>query len=253
MKQKILKMVLTGMMTALVFIGTRFIQIPTPATGGYIHLGDGFVLISGLLLGPLYGGLAAGIGSALADILSGYAAWAFPTFLIKGIMAVITGIFVLKKDNKIFVISAALSFSALWAGFNLFLRNMVSKNISLQSVNLAKELEFDSTAVLIEKAEFLKQVLLYGSFALPVILILILLALFSTNILKITLPISTAFIISGSVMIVGYYFTTYYLYGSAVAAIFGIPGNIAQFLFGVFIAHLLLPVVQKIILPKMQS
>lgn len=253
MKQKILKMVLTGMMTALVFIGTRFIQIPTPATGGYINLGDGFVLISGLLLGPIYGSLAAGIGSALADILSGYAAWAFPTFIIKGIMALIVGIFVAKKDNKPFVIYTAISFSVFWAAFNLFLKNMINKNVNLQSVDLAKELEFNSTAVLIEKAEILKSVLLYGSIALPLILVLIIFFLSSANILKFTLPISTAFIISGSIMIVGYYFATYYLYGSAVAAVFGIPGNIAQFILGVFVAHLLLPVVQKIILPKMQS
>lgn len=40
---------------------------------GYVNLGDCAVLISAWMLGPLYGGAAAGIGSALADLLSGYA------------------------------------------------------------------------------------------------------------------------------------------------------------------------------------
>lgn len=40
---------------------------------GYVNLGDCAVLMSAWVLGPLYGGAAAGIGSALADLLSGYA------------------------------------------------------------------------------------------------------------------------------------------------------------------------------------
>ncbi len=44
---------------------TMFPQIPTPATNGYVHLGDSLVLVSAWALGPVYGPLAAGIGSAL--------------------------------------------------------------------------------------------------------------------------------------------------------------------------------------------
>ena len=57
---KILRLVFTGLLTALVCVATMVIKIPVPATGGYLNLGDAFVLISGWLLGPAYGFFAAG-------------------------------------------------------------------------------------------------------------------------------------------------------------------------------------------------
>jgi len=84
------KIVLTGLMAALTMIATMAIHIPTPLNG-YIHIGDGFVLLSGIILGPLTGGLAGGIGSMLADILTGYFFYAPATFLIKTLAAFISG------------------------------------------------------------------------------------------------------------------------------------------------------------------
>lgn len=86
--KKTLKLVLAALMAAMSCVATMLIQVPSP-TGGYIHLGDGFVLLSGIILGPVYGGLAAGIGSMLADILSGYMAWAPATLIIKALAAVV--------------------------------------------------------------------------------------------------------------------------------------------------------------------
>jgi uncharacterized membrane protein len=63
------------------------IKIPTP-TMGYIHPGDAVVLLSGFLLGPLYGGLAAGIGSMFADLFSGYVSYAPATLIIKALTAI---------------------------------------------------------------------------------------------------------------------------------------------------------------------
>ena len=39
--------ILASLMAALTCVGTMIIKIPTP-TNGYIHPGDGFVLLSGL-------------------------------------------------------------------------------------------------------------------------------------------------------------------------------------------------------------
>lgn len=83
---QILKMVMTALFAALTFVATYIIRIPT-VTGGYIHLGDCFVLLSGWMLGPVYGVLAAGIGSMLTDIAVGYVAWAPATLVIKGLVA----------------------------------------------------------------------------------------------------------------------------------------------------------------------
>ena len=84
---KIRKLVLSALMAALCTVMTMVIQVPSPMQG-YVNLGDCAVLISAWMLGPLYGGAAAGIGSALADLLSGYAHYVPGTFAIKLVMAV---------------------------------------------------------------------------------------------------------------------------------------------------------------------
>ena len=63
--KNIRKLVLAALLAALTAVATMIIRIPTP-TQGYIHLGDGMVLICGILLGPGLGALAAGIGSILS-------------------------------------------------------------------------------------------------------------------------------------------------------------------------------------------
>ena len=80
---------MAALMAAMACVATMVIKIPIPATGGYINLGDCIVLLSGIILGPVYGGIAAGLGSALADLLGGYVAFAPATFIIKGLMAAV--------------------------------------------------------------------------------------------------------------------------------------------------------------------
>ncbi len=79
-------LVVAALMCALTCVSTMIIQIPTPGLG-YIHPGDGMVLLSGILLGPFPGALAAGIGSMLADLFTGYVIYAIPTLIIKGCTA----------------------------------------------------------------------------------------------------------------------------------------------------------------------
>lgn len=96
--KRIQKIVISSMLAALVCVATMIVKIPSPLNG-YINLGDCIVLISGWILSPAYGFLAAGIGSALADLFSGYVAYAPATFIIKGIMAVVS-FYVFKALNK---------------------------------------------------------------------------------------------------------------------------------------------------------
>ena len=79
-------LVTASMLAALTCVATLIIQIPSP-TQGYLHLGDAVVLLCGWLLGPIWGASAAGIGSMLADIFSGYAFYAPATLLIKAAVA----------------------------------------------------------------------------------------------------------------------------------------------------------------------
>jgi len=86
MKTNTRKIVAAAMFAALCCIATMIIKIPSPLKG-YLNLGDCVVLIAGWLLSPVYGFLAAGLGSAMADILLGYTVYAPLTFVIKGLMA----------------------------------------------------------------------------------------------------------------------------------------------------------------------
>lgn len=85
------KLVAAAMLAAMTCIATMIIKLPTP-TLGYIHLGDGFVLLCGIVLGPYTGALAAGIGSMFSDVFSGYVSWAPATLIIKALTALIAGL-----------------------------------------------------------------------------------------------------------------------------------------------------------------
>lgn len=76
---------LTALFIAMCTLATMFIRVPLP-TSGYANLGDAFVLLSAWILGPVYGALAAGLGSALADLL-GYPIYAPVTLVIKFLVA----------------------------------------------------------------------------------------------------------------------------------------------------------------------
>lgn len=88
-KQSSLRLgVITALFGALIFVVTAYIlHIPTPATGGYIHLGDAFVYLAASVLPAPYAVAAAGIGEALSDALTGSIMYAVPTLLIKSAMA----------------------------------------------------------------------------------------------------------------------------------------------------------------------
>lgn len=89
-KNKTLKIVLAGLLAALTCVATMIIRIPT--FKGYVHIGDCMVIASGIILGPVVGGLAAGIGSMLADILGGYFVFSVATLIIKFLAAFAAGI-----------------------------------------------------------------------------------------------------------------------------------------------------------------
>ena len=88
--ETIKKLVFAALFAALSCVATMVIRIPTPI-GGYIHAGDAVVLLSAFLLGPWWGAAAAGLGSALADLIAAYALYVPGTFVIKFIVALLAG------------------------------------------------------------------------------------------------------------------------------------------------------------------
>ncbi len=94
------KLVISALMAAFTCIATMIIKIQTP-TLGYIHLGDGMVLLCGIILGPITGGLSAGIGSMFADLFSGYVSFAPATLIIKALTALVAGLLFRKLHSVI--------------------------------------------------------------------------------------------------------------------------------------------------------
>lgn len=79
----------TALSMALICISTMFIQVPIPL--GYAHLGNAFIMLSASVFGSRVGLIGAGFGSALADLLTGYSMWIFPTLVIKSVMGLTIG------------------------------------------------------------------------------------------------------------------------------------------------------------------
>lgn len=89
---------INALCVALVCISTMVIQIPIPL--GYMHLGNTCILLVGALFGPVTGLLAGGIGSAMADLLTGYTQWVVPTLLIKSVMGFLIGYLAWSGEKK---------------------------------------------------------------------------------------------------------------------------------------------------------
>ena len=96
------KLAYIGLFTALVFV-SNYLQIPfvTPFGNTRFHLGNVLCLLSGLILGPGFGGLAAGLGSALFDLFDPvYITSAPTTFINKFLLAAVAGwVFYKSKDE----------------------------------------------------------------------------------------------------------------------------------------------------------
>lgn len=121
------KIVFSALFAGIIFVATFVFIVPLPY--GYFNCGDIFVLLSGWLLGPLYGGLASGIGSCLADVISGFALYAPVTFIVKFLVSLSAWFMqsILKKliKNKKFdffcrIISAIISEMIMVIGYFIY-------------------------------------------------------------------------------------------------------------------------------------
>ena len=134
------RLVLTALFVALVTITTMVINIPMVATQGFINVGDTVIFLSALLMGPEVGLIAGGLGSALADLLLGYAHWAPWTLVIKAVEGLIAGVLghsIYRQEGRVSGrVVASLAVSALWmvAGYYAAGGLMVGFDVALASV-----------------------------------------------------------------------------------------------------------------------
>jgi uncharacterized membrane protein len=92
----VIQLSLMAIMSALVTVGTMSIRIPNPM-GGYFNLGDVMIFVAALTFTPLIGGVAGGLGSAIADFI-GFPSFVIPTLIIKGLEGLIAGLITNKKS-----------------------------------------------------------------------------------------------------------------------------------------------------------
>ena len=135
-KELLLRLCVSGMFAALICVATMLIQIPSPL-GGYVNFGDCFVLVAAWVLGPVYGFAAGGIGSAMADMLSGYAHYVPGTFVIKGLIAVAAALIVrafMKKSGKLrlpgYVVGGIAGEAIMVGGYYLYAAAALGKGFA---------------------------------------------------------------------------------------------------------------------------
>lgn len=94
--RQIKNMCLAATFTAVVFVLTAYLQIPSHS--GYVHIGDAFIMLSACLLPAPYAVFVGAGGALLADCLTGYAIWAPASVIIKALTALF---FTHKKETII--------------------------------------------------------------------------------------------------------------------------------------------------------
>ncbi len=111
------KLVMTALLAALTFAGSAMrIVLPLSIAGTTsFHLGNIFCALSGILLGPWLGGLAAGLGSAIYDMTNPlYFSECWITFLMKGAYGVAAGL-IMHTGRKQFSYGKCIASAAVGA------------------------------------------------------------------------------------------------------------------------------------------
>ena len=135
-------LVTIGLFAALSFIALYFkIDIPSPVGKPFLHMGNMFTILAALLFGGIIGGASGSIGMGLWDIINGYGAYAYKTFILKFGIGLFVGLVASKgkkKDAKSplpIIAIAAATFIALGI-FLAFLAHTAGYEIHFTSLNI---------------------------------------------------------------------------------------------------------------------
>lgn len=117
------RLVLSGLFAALICAVTALVRIPVPLAwnGAYINMGDSIIYTAGVVMGGPWAAAASGIGSMLADLLTGSASYAPGTLVIKALMGLIVGAAAFRKQSWLRYL-CFMMLAALWMviGYTLY-------------------------------------------------------------------------------------------------------------------------------------
>lgn len=116
------KAAVTAVLIVLSFIGTMFIRVPIPATNGYFNLGDMFIILAGLWLGPTRALLVGLIGPTTADLI-GFPQFILATAVTKALEGLITGFIaqkIVRQDVRTSIVGSLAGAAVMVAGYFVF-------------------------------------------------------------------------------------------------------------------------------------
>ena len=139
------RIVVAALMAALTVVGSGLrITLPLEIAGTTaFHLGNIMCALSGILLGPWLGGLAAGLGSAIYDMLNPlYISECWITFLMKGAYGLVTGLIAGKIQlghgkYVLATIAGAVTYAALYLAKSYFYSGLFLNGLTPDAAMLA--------------------------------------------------------------------------------------------------------------------
>jgi len=141
------KIVITALFAALTVAASwARIVIPLEIAGtSAFHLGNIMCALSGIVLGPWLGGLAAGLGSAIYDMLNPlYISECWITFIMKGAYGLVVGLIAWAGKNKrcnylkscLATIAGALTYAALYLAKSYFYSGLLLSGLTPEAASL---------------------------------------------------------------------------------------------------------------------
>jgi|YelNatPaOPRAMG01_1025707.scaffolds.fasta_scaffold54843_3 uncharacterized membrane protein len=230
-----------GICAALVWLATVAFQLYIPETKGYFNIGESMVYASALLFGPTIGAFAGGVGSALADVTTGYLVYAPGTLIIKGIEGFVAGFLVisLKKIPKnawkplILTLGVVLSALVYFVGVSYYATSGEPASITIGLPQLGQG------EILVSLPSLF--------WSIVAVVVLVVMTFVGLKVDSETGSLVLAAGIAGPFMILGYFLYEYFVLGFGIGALAEVPFNVGQVLVGILIATPLSKVVRKVL------
>ena len=150
------QIVLVGLLAALTAAGSALrIKVPADIVGtSAFHLGNILCALSGILLGPWLGGLAAGLGSAIYDMFNPlYISECWLTFLMKGAYGLAAGLVIRcgGRDWKypkalLATIAGAFAYAVLYLSKSYFYSGLLIHGLTVDAAALTVVGKLPATA-----------------------------------------------------------------------------------------------------------